>query len=73
MMLLSRFKNKFNIVNWLKKLTNTNTQQISLGRWSNENKKKTNLKIDYANEDHCGVCTNLVKNKNENKNENKKL
>ena len=68
MMLLSRFKNKFNIVSWFKNLTNTNTQQITLGRWSNENKKKTNLKIDYANEDHCGVCTNLLKNETENKN-----
>ena len=72
-MLLSRFKNKFNIVSWFKNLTNTNTQQITLGRWSNENKKKTNLKVDYANEDHCGVCTNLLKNENENENKNKKL
>jgi len=25
------------------------------------NKKKTNIKIDYANEDHCGTCL-IIKN-----------
>ncbi len=34
-----------------------------LGRWNRENGKKTELKIYYANEDHCGVC--LVKKKDE--------
>lgn len=55
---------KFDFVSWLKNFKNKKTQQITLGRWTNENNKKTNLKIDYANEDHCGVCTNLLKNKN---------
>ena len=27
-----------------------------LGRWSNDCIKKTNHKIDWANEDHCGPC-----------------
>lgn len=31
--------------------------RIPLGRWNIENNyRKTNLKIDYANEDHCGTC-----------------
>ena len=59
-MLLTRLKNKFDLVNWFKNFTNTKTQPITLGRWSNENRKKTNLKVDYANEDHCGVCAGLI-------------
>ena len=27
-----------------------------LGRWNLENHKQTKLKINYANEDHCGSC-----------------
>ena len=61
-MLLTRLKNKFDLVNWFKNFTNTKTQPITLGRWSNENRKKTNLKVDYANEDHCGVCASLINN-----------
>lgn len=30
-----------------------------LGRWSNECKTKTNNKIDWSNEDHCGPCGHL--------------
>lgn len=59
-MFIIRLKNKINFVNLFKYFTNTKTQQIRLGRWSNENVKKTNLKVDYANEDHCGVCTGLI-------------
>jgi len=33
-----------------------------LGRWKNECVNKTNLKIDLANEDHCGVCTGYLEN-----------
>jgi hypothetical protein len=68
-MSLSRLKSKFEVnfrVNFhqvLKKFTNSNNHKITLGRWSNENIKKTNLKIDYANEDHCGVCTGILHNK----------
>jgi len=29
-----------------------------LGRWKLDNITKTNIKIDNANEDHCGTCTN---------------
>ena len=42
-----------------------------LGRWNNDCYLKTNKKIDFANEDHCGPCgenllntTNLHVNKN---------
>jgi len=27
-----------------------------LGRWNNECSVKTNKKIDFSNEDHCGPC-----------------
>jgi hypothetical protein len=27
-----------------------------LGRWNNDCHLKTNKKIDFANEDHCGPC-----------------
>ena len=27
-----------------------------LGRWNNDCYLKTNKKIDFANEDHCGPC-----------------
>jgi len=31
--------------------------KIILGRWSIEiDNNKTNIKVDYANEDHCGTC-----------------
>jgi hypothetical protein len=33
-----------------------------LGRWKIENEHKTNLKADYANDDHCGICS--MNNKN---------
>ena len=48
-----------------------------LGRWNNDCYLKTNKKIDFANEDHCGPCgenllnTNIVNlrlNKNVNSN-----
>lgn len=31
-------------------------QPNHLGRWSNDCNIKTNKKIDFANEDHCGPC-----------------
>jgi len=34
---------------------------IQLGRWNMNDNKKTNIKIDYANEDHCGTCL-IIKN-----------
>lgn len=34
-----------------------------LGRWKRENEQKTNLKIDYANDDHCGVCSSYSNDK----------
>jgi hypothetical protein len=57
---------KYFIDNIFKK--NIKKDKIVLGRWANENSKKTKLKIDYANEDHCGVCTKLLeKNVSNNK------
>jgi hypothetical protein len=35
----------------------TNHQTPYLGRWKLENDSKTYRKADYANNDHCGVCT----------------
>jgi len=29
-----------------------------LGRWNNDCNIKTNQKIDFSNEDHCGPCGN---------------
>ena len=29
---------------------------MHVGRWSNDCDTKTNKKIDYSNEDHCGPC-----------------
>ena len=31
-----------------------------LGRWKNESTDKTNIKVDWANEDHCGVCAEYL-------------
>jgi hypothetical protein len=52
--------NLFIIVkNWIKKEI-----PKPLGRWSNECIKKTNHKIDWANEDHCGPCGQYLKSIN---------
>lgn len=54
--LKSNFQRNFSIL--FKKNNNINDKKITLGRWSIEkNLKKINLKVDYSNEDHCGVCT----------------
>uniref|UniRef100_A0A6C0IR41 Uncharacterized protein n=1 Tax=viral metagenome TaxID=1070528 RepID=A0A6C0IR41_9ZZZZ len=34
----------------------TQKKTIHLGRWNINDANKTNIKIDYANEDHCGTC-----------------
>ena len=31
-----------------------------LGRWNNDCHLKTNKKIDFSNEDHCGPCGQLL-------------
>ena len=37
-----------------------------LGRWKLEGSDdKTNIKIDWSNEDHCGPCGKFVKSKND--------
>jgi hypothetical protein len=36
-----------------------------LGRWKIENEHKTNLKADYANDDHCGVCSSFIPSYND--------
>lgn len=38
-------------------LFNSKVSPVNLGRWKREDEQKTNLKIDYANDDHCGVCS----------------
>jgi hypothetical protein len=35
-----------------------------LGRWNNDCYMKTNKKIDFANEDHCGPCGENLLNTN---------
>jgi len=35
-----------------------------LGRWKIETNDKTNTKIDFANEDHCGICNDYIMEKN---------
>jgi hypothetical protein len=54
------------IYNFIRNLLNFQHQKVHLGRWSIETcNKKTNRKIDWANEDHCGPCgkklNNLIK------------
>ena len=53
-----------NIVkNTIKYNTENNCDKIILGRWKLENNDiKTNIKVDSANEDHCGTCIYTVKN-----------
>ena len=34
--------------------------QVMLGRWIRTTPKLTNIKIDYANEDHCGACSEYI-------------
>lgn len=31
--------------------------QVMLGRWIRTTPPLTKIKIDYANEDHCGTCS----------------
>ncbi len=57
--------------NLVKMITKKEVNKIALGRWSNENHIKTNIKVDYANEDHCGVCTNLLQSESTKKYKNK--
>ena len=42
---------------------NNRVSPVNLGRWKRENEQKTNLKIDYANDDHCGVCSSSSNDK----------
>ena len=35
----------------------TSEQTLYLGRWKKENDSKTYRKADYANNDHCGICS----------------
>ena len=46
-----------NSVGILKKIFHPDVTPL-LGRWNRNNYKETSLKIKYANEDHCGVCSN---------------
>ena len=60
MWFLTKIKNKINFNNFFKNIIEIKSEKKTLGRWSNENNIKTNLKVDYANEDHCGTCTGLL-------------
>ena len=55
--------NKYFINKYYKiyKLINGDKKPVQLGRWNMTDLKKTNIKIDYANEDHCGTCL-IIKN-----------
>lgn len=50
---------KFNFIKLGKKFVSVKNP---LGRWKNESDHKTNLKIDWANEDHCGICSEYLEN-----------
>lgn len=41
---------------WYRFIFINKTNNYQLGRWRIEDKTKTNIKIDLANEDHCGTC-----------------
>ena len=45
------------IINVFKRLYFQNVK-TPLGRWNINNYKETTLKIDYANEDNCGISSN---------------
>jgi hypothetical protein len=36
--------------------TMNNLFENEIGRWKLSNNKSTNIKVDQANEDHCGCC-----------------
>ncbi len=44
------------IQNVISSIKNEPTNKIRLGRWKMETIEKTELKLFYANEDHCGSC-----------------
>lgn len=55
-------------MNRLIELINKSMQPMvkPLGRWGMNNTRQTNLKINYANEDHCGTCAEyIIQKKNE--------
>ena len=54
------------IKNIIQNLLRINNEKKVLGRWNIETcDKKTNYKIDLANEDHCGPCgqNSVIKSK----------
>lgn len=40
-------------------------QKKVMGRWTIDSNKKTDLKIDLSNEDHCGPCGQYMLEKKE--------
>ena len=61
-----------NVVNIVKNLFQIAPPPTPLGRWKICENKNINLVIDYANEDHCGSCSQYViqvRNKQNNKND----
>jgi hypothetical protein len=58
--IINKKKSIFQIIyKFLKK----DTHKLVLGRWNIENNHdKINIKIDNANEDHCGTCSYTKKN-----------
>lgn len=58
-MLSKIFRFRFNNILTLKKFL---SDEKPLGRWKRESYYKTDLKTDWANEDHCGVCSGYLEN-----------
>ena len=57
------------IINYFKMNKSTITNRVKLGRWNMDDNTKTELKIYYANEDHCGVCQDKATESNTEDNE----
>lgn len=76
-MLVSTRLNLRNVVNIVKNLFHIAPPPTPLGRWKIYENKNISLVVDYANEDHCGSCSqysidirNQIKKKDEFYNEN---
>ena len=54
---------KTSVVDIIKNLFSKQERTISLGRWGAHNHSQKNLKVDYSNEDHCGVCSQYIESK----------
>lgn len=48
-----------NIMKTIKTIFKSEKQLKVLGRWGLHDVKQQNIKIDFTNEDHCGVCDKM--------------